>query len=548
MFHLLDSHFRLNSFLVLVFLTLNLTGCSQIKQLFFPPSDQPQTPQITPEESPATHNDDSIAEMKNFIYARDLGRQIVISSAFQAFLDQIENKNFSERMILARVDQLSAGEALSPMASWDLALEEGIIDGLVSKKIRLSEKLDDIHLRTIAEIGAYPPKESFYLHPIRQSDHSTIRQKYEASYIILYQLIDSDRSTSNPSAIIYFKLIDLRTHMIEASMLVQNGSNIQMLDTNALDQYEEVRQAISSKPLPADVLSELNQMAVINSELLSIHGVYNSPLSNKAKMAIENGLTTALLNSKQDPFIVEKYSGFKLKYPSVHKNILFNTNPLIYEEWKEFIERSGCKQLLMYRYVEGDGIYLKIIDAQDNGAILFSDVFPFSKRNESADLDLHDLIVREFSESFPYEFLKDKNIAVIDGNQQAVDPAKYRNNRTSFSHMRIALEEGLTSSLVKNSREFNYTFVEKLKTIYLKQPWMYEGKVFNLNPLYLDNWSQLKSLGYDTILLYNNLIPYEALTPGSDNYKQVSITIRLIDLETGEIPYSTKLSTIGGDL
>lgn len=523
-------------------------GCSQVKQLLFPPPDQPQTPQITPEKSPEIHTDGSISEIKNFIYARDLGRQIVISSAFQAFLDQIESKNFSERMILARVDQLGAGEALSPMTSWDLALEEGLIDGLISKQVKLAEKLDDIHIRAISEFRESLPEESFYLHPILPSDHSTIRQKYDASYIILYQLIECDRSTLNPSAVIYLKLIDLRTNMIEASILVQAGSNIQELDTDALNRYEEVRQAILSKPLPADILSGLNQMAVINSELLTIHGVYKSNLSNKSRMAIENGLITALLNMKQNPYIVEKYRGFELKFPTVHKNILFNTNPLIYEEWGEFIEKSGCKQLLMYRHVKNDGIYLRVIDAQNNGAILFSDVFPFGKRDASADLDLHNLIVREFSEFFPYYLLKNKSIVLVNGDQQAVDPAKYHNDRTRFNHMRIALEEGLTTSLVKNSPEFNYTIVEKLKTIYLKQPWMYKGKIFNLNPLYLENWSQLRSLGYDTILLYNNLIPYETLTPGSVDNKQAGITIRLIDLETGEITYSTKLSTIGGDL
>ena len=38
---------------------------------------------------------------------------------------------------------------------------------------------------------------------------------------------------------------------------------------------------------------------------------------------------------------------------------------------------------------------------------------------------------------------------------------------------------------------------------------MYDDKVFNLNPLYLDEWIQLEDFGIEMLVVYNNLIPYQ---------------------------------------
>jgi hypothetical protein len=113
--------------------------------------------------------------------------------------------------------------------------------------------------------------------------------------------------------------------------------------------------------------------------------------------------------------------------------------------------------------------------------------------------------------------------------------------------MHFAIEEGFITSMLRQSEAYNYTLHEKLKTLYLKRPWMYNKKVFNLNPLYLENWKQLQSFGVEMLLVYNNLIPYENLTPGINDYTTVAISYRLIDLSSGDVIFSDQFSNLGGE-
>ena len=83
--------------------------------------------------------------------------------------------------------------------------------------------------------------------------------------------------------------------------------------------------------------------------------------------------------------------------------------------------------------------------------------------------------------------------------------------------------------------EEDVTVYEKLKTLYLKRPWMYNEKIFNLNPLYLDDWSQLRDFGVDAILVYNNLIPYYAIDRSVDDIYEIAVSFRIIDINTGSI-------------
>ena len=48
-------------------------------------------------------------------------------------------------------------------------------------------------------------------------------------------------------------------------------------------------------------------------------------------------------------------------------------------------------------------------------------------------------------------------------------------------------------------------------------------KVFNLNPLYLDEWIQLEDFGVEVLVVYNNLIPYQELVASDSDYKNVKI-------------------------
>ena len=58
--------------------------------------------------------------------------------------------------------------------------------------------------------------------------------------------------------------------------------------------------------------------------------------------------------------------------------------------------------------------------------------------------------------------------------------------------MNLAIEDGIVSALVSQKIDV----FEKLKTVYLKRPWMYKDKIFNLNPLYLKIGINSKNLEF----------------------------------------------------
>ena len=93
---------------------------------------------------------------------------------------------------------------------------------------------------------------------------------------------------------------------------------------------------------------------------------------------------------------------------------------------------------------------------------------------------------------------------IVNGDKHAVEAKQYFNIQNTFNEMNLAIEEGMVSGLVGN----NVDVFEKLKTLYLKRPWMYDDKIFNLNPLYLNDWNQLVEFGVERLIVYNNLIPY----------------------------------------
>jgi hypothetical protein len=62
--------------------------------------------------------------------------------------------------------------------------------------------------------------------------------------------------------------------------------------------------------------------------------------------------------------------------------------------------------------------------------------------------------------------------------------------------------------------------------------------------LYLDEWKQLKEFGVETLIVYNNLIPYESLTSTHPDYKKVALGVRVVDIETGDILDVSELSNL----
>ena len=136
-----------------------------------------------------------------------------------------------------------------------------------------------------------------------------------------------------------------------------------------------------------------------------------------------------------------------------------------------------------------------------------------------------------------------KNIGIIGcGNilETYLRSQEYFNNQPTFNEMNLAIEEGMITALVDSK----ISVYEKLKTLYLKRPWMYDEKVFNLNPLYLDDWGQLKEFGAEALVVYNNLIPHEELSSTSVDYKKIAIGVRIIDISTGDIVDVSELTNL----
>ena len=70
---------------------------------------------------------------------------------------------------------------------------------------------------------------------------------------------------------------------------------------------------------------------------------------------------------------------------------------------------------------------------------------------------------------------KNKKVLIINGDKQAVESESYFKDQPFFNEMNLTIEEGMMTSLVKQKVSIH----EKLKTLYLKRPWMYNDKVFN---------------------------------------------------------------------
>ncbi len=195
---------------------------------------------------------------------------------------------------------------------------------------------------------------------------------------------------------------------------------------------------------------------------------------------------------------------------------------------------------MMYRYIPDNGLYIKLIDTKSNGRIIYSRAFVFNGRTDEGIIENHNIVAEQFKANVNIGLLKDKKILILDGDKQAVESQTYFQTQPTFNEMNLSIEEGMMTALVDEK----VSIYEKLKTLYLKRPWMYNEKIFNLNPLYLDDWSQLKEFGVETLVVYNNLIPYEQLSSTSPDYKKVAIGVRIIDINTGDILDVSELTNL----
>ncbi len=523
----------------IVVLVLIITGCIDTSFL---------KKEAIPEETPTEIANAILENSKRFLDVGTLGKQVIDSDGFITFLSKIPPKYVNERIFVARVDEFGIGSAYKKMNQWDLALENGLIKGLLSSEYEIAEKLDFISPRDAGEFVGTSPQQGFYMHGINLNEHSIITKDYNSSLLLEYQVIEF--SEVRMSAIIYFRLVDLKSMRILGSTVIKGGLSYEQLNQENISKFDQTYSAISNFDFQGNIFSKLSKAAVLDMDILNIGSGYSNAPS-KSMMAIENGLISGLIENKDykglPPFMIEKSTGFKLKYPAVYNSIVFNTNPLLYEEWSEFISATGCTELIMYRYIPKEGIYIRMLDATNNGKIFFSDVIPFENTMNSGVFSNHNIVAEKFNYSFNYELLNGKKLMIVDGDRQAVEAQKYGENRQKYNEMHLALEEGMLSALVKRGGEKQFSVYEKLKTLYLKRPWMYENKIFNLNPLYLDEWKQIRDFGVDILVLYNNLIPYEEITSSNEAYSKIAITYRVIDLNTGDVIHVGELSNLRGD-
>ena len=477
-----------------------------------------------------------------FLDVHDLGKRITEHSDFSEFISHVPDAHRNSRIYLARIDDFPLGDSYQGLNKWDMALETGFIDGLLNHNLTIAEKLDHVNPRDPSEYINTAPMDAFYMHGINLEDLDLIINDLKAPVLLTYQILDF--SNNDLSVIVYLRLIDLKSMKVLTSGLIQVGEDFQPTAKEHVSSFNDAYDIVKSiSDLPSSIFKEGTSIGLLNADILNISGNYKNFPSRKI-IAIENGIITGLIHNEkyrnEKPVIMEKSSGFKLKYAPIYNSIVFNTSPILYENWSEFIDETNCDILFTYRYIPDNGVYIKLVDANNNGKIIYSKAFVFNGRTDEGIIQNHNTVLEQFKSKINIGNLRGKKIMILDGDKQAIESDTYFSLQPSFNEMNLSIEDGMVTALV----EEGVAVYEKLKTLYLKRPWMYNEKIFNLNPLYLDEWKQLKEFGVETLIVYNNLIPYESLTSTHPDYKKVALGVRVVDIETGDILDVSELSNL----
>ena len=507
----------------IVFLFIYLIGCSGTKVQDLIPAK--------PDPEPVSQAGKSDAA--KFLKVHTLGKSVSAQPGFDEFLSHIPDNKAKSRIYLARVDEFSLGAGYQMLDKWDMAIESGLIDGFIEKGMTITEKLDHVSPRDPSEYVGNSPMDAFYMHGIDLDDLKLIQSGVGATSLLTYQIIEFSQPTL--SMVIYLRMIDLQSMKVTSSELIKVGDNSENLAKVEVDAYNDAYNIVKAIiGFPSALFDPNVKLGLLNADVLNITGQYKNPPSKKA-LAIENGIVSGLIDNsgydKNSPVIIEKTTGFKLKFPAVYNSIVFNTSPILWEDWSEFRQESGCNVLFMYRYIPDNGVYVKVVNANENGKISYSNAFVFNGRTDQGIIENHNLVSEKLVSTIDLNLLRGKKLMIIDGDKHAVEAEQYFNSKKMYNEMNLAIEEGMITGLVGEEIDI----YEKLKTLYLKRPWMYDDKVFNLNPLYLDDWDQLVKFGVERLIVYNNLISYESLTPNHQDYKKIATGIRVVDLTTGDI-------------
>lgn len=130
------------------------SGCASVPAL---PELKPSEPEDPDPPAPTG----VIAKTQQFMDVGSLGKGMIESKEFSAFLSKIPKDFNNNRLFLARVDEFAIGSPYSALNQWDLALENGLIQGLLSSGYKITEKLDFVAPRDASEYVGTSPKDAF---------------------------------------------------------------------------------------------------------------------------------------------------------------------------------------------------------------------------------------------------------------------------------------------------------------------------------------------------------------------------------------------------
>ncbi len=532
-------------FTIIIMSIIMITGCppkATVKEE--QPIASEQTSNTKTKESIVTEPD-KITKLRNL---QNVAKKFVEAEEFQksiAVLKTIGKQN--TRVYVARVDELSLGSNYKSLGESDVAFENGVIAGFLSQNIKIAEKLNAAKIREKREFITDSIMQAFYMHPINLKSIDLIKKDLLANYLLTYSIVHISNTADDVVA--YFRFIDLQTMQIFGSFALRNGINkLPQQVEDYFNEYSKCFIVAKQFEIPASLNQTASRLGVLDVDIINVKGQYSVAPSLKL-MGIEDGIISGLLANDKYPskqWIVEKTSGFNFKFPPVYNNIVFNTNPLLFEEWQEAIDNSSCTELLLYRYVQDEGLFLRLVDMKKQGEILNTSFTAFSDAKFQQCSNIFKTVsaspTLNTSEQF-IQNLQNKRVLIVDGDYQSIYPANYFIDRLKYKEHQFAVEEGLTKGLLCLTDVTKLQLKYKLKTIYLKRDWMYENKIFNSNPLYLDSWKQLQSLGIDVLLIYNNLIRYHDVNNKEDKLlRNIAISFKAIDVTTGDIFYTNEIT------
>ena len=162
------------------------------------------------------------------------------------------------RIYLVRIDDFALGTAYNNLDKMDMALETGLIDGLLDKGLIVAEKLDHVNPRDFSEFLGTSPQDGFYMHGINLEDLSLIRQDLKAPNLMTYQIMDF--SESNPTVVVYMRMIDLKTMKVITSGLIKVGEDIQFPVEKEITAFDAVHNIVKNiEDLPKMMFKKIKQ-------------------------------------------------------------------------------------------------------------------------------------------------------------------------------------------------------------------------------------------------------------------------------------------------